>query len=95
MMALGTQTMLGNGAPPRNGPPAAPPRSDGPQLAGPCGRRCSPKRPGGRPRAGTAQLDDVFRERLRSTGMKDETINGALERFVPGLPTDWSSACRR
>jgi len=41
--------------------------------------------PGGRPRSGVV-LDDVFRERLKSTGMKDETINASLERFVPGAP---------
>jgi len=41
--------------------------------------------PGGRPRSGVV-LDDVFRERLKSTGMKDETNNASLERFVPGAP---------
>jgi hypothetical protein len=28
----------------------------------------------------------VFRERLRSTGLKDEQINASLNNFIPGQP---------
>ena len=83
MMALGTQTMLGNQN--GNGRQAAPrPQASVPQR-GALRPPIFTEPAGGRPRAG-AQLDDVFRERLRSTGMKDETINASLERFVPGAP---------
>jgi hypothetical protein len=85
MMALGTQTMLGTT--PGNGHGRAPQAPA--QRGTPMSRALRPplftEAPGGRPRA-TAQLDEVFRERLRSTGMKDDTINASLERFVPGAP---------
>jgi len=87
MMALGTQTMLGSG----QQQPAGPNGQRQPVPRGTPLQRMGARAPifteapGGRPRA-TAQLDDVFRERLRSTGMKDETINASLERFVPGAP---------
>jgi hypothetical protein len=84
MMALGTQTMLGTTPGNGNGGARAPQ-----QRGTPLGRALRPpiytEPPGGRPRA-TPQLDDVFRERLRSTGLKDEQINASLERFTPGAP---------
>jgi hypothetical protein len=86
MMALGTQTMLGTVPPNGNG--GAAPRQSVPRGT-PMGRALRApiftEAPGGRPRSGVV-LDDVFRERLKSTGMKDETINASLERFVPGAP---------
>lgn len=87
MMALGTQVYLGTNGQPANGQPGNGQRA---QRGIPMGRTAMrppifTESPGGRPRA-TPQLDDVFRERLRSTGMKDEQINGALEKFVPGAP---------
>jgi hypothetical protein len=87
MMALGTQTMLGSGQQPQqqpNGQRQPLPRGTPMQRMG-ARPPLFTEAPGGRPRA-TAQLDEVFRERLRSTGMKDETINASLERFVPGAP---------
>jgi len=83
MMALGTQTMLGTTPP--NGHGRAPQPGRAVPQRGALRPPLFTEAPGGRPRA-TPQLDDVFRERLRSTGMKDETINASLERFVPGAP---------
>jgi hypothetical protein len=88
MMALGTQTMLGTTPQNGNGQPRNVSRETSPRGT-PMGRALRApiftEAPGGRPRSGVV-LDDVFRERLKSTGMKDETINASLERFVPGAP---------
>jgi len=87
MMALGTQTMLASqGQAPPPGAPRPGGRAPAPQ---PAQQQLRPplftEPAGGRPRA-MPQLDDVFRDRLRSTGLKDEQINESLSRFVPGAP---------
>ena len=82
MMALGTQTMLASQ--PQNGPRQVQPRGTPLQRMG-ARAPIFTEAPGGRPRAGT-QLDEVFRDRLRSTGLKDEQINASLDKFVPGAP---------
>lgn len=84
MMALGTQTMLQSNQSRATGTGGQQPRGMPLQRMG-ARPPIFTEAPGGRPRA-SAQLDDVFRERLRSTGMKDETINASLANFVPGAP---------
>lgn len=108
MMALGTQTMLGQQQGEQQPPPTMqqqiatqlqqqPPtqvqRAPRPgQFRGPQQQRSAMRPPifsegpGGRPRASAPQLDSVFRDRLKSTGMKDADIDGAVGRFVPGAP---------
>ena len=92
MMALGTQVMLGSqqGQAPQPGQrraPAAGPQNGGVQRQA---QTFQPpiftEAPGGRPRAQAPALDPVFRDRLKSTGMKDTDIDGTLSRFVPGAP---------
>ena len=84
MMALGTQTMLQSGQ--ATGTGGRQPVQRGMPLQRMGARPpIFTEAPGGRPRA-TPQLDDVFRERLRSTGLKDEQINASLSAFVPGAP---------